>query len=75
VPGGRPSDDDETTFDDVAMILLCFFLVLVFWAFNVKFLDLPGQQFLKEKQQKPSKQSSTEPGVKVRTHGELDFLL
>lgn len=65
---GRSKHDlDETTFDDVAMILLFFFLVLVFFVFAKKYNDIALADTKTPKPVEKTKQ--------IKTHNDTDGLI
>lgn len=72
---GRGYQDESATFDDVAMILLFFFLVMAFFAFNKKFLDLDEAKTQKAGPAVAPQLVPVPPTLDLVTHSELDFLL
>jgi len=72
---GRGYQVESATFDDVAMILLFFFLVMAFFAFNKKFLDLDEEKKQRGGPPVAAPLVPVPPTLDLVTHSELDFLL
>lgn len=75
---GRGYKEEPATFDDVAMIMLFFFLVMVFFSFARKYLDLTAEKVEKNTEVTDQHQPPPIPkqgGMDLVSHDILDYFL